>query len=273
MESAYLGAILGVVAVLGAFWGLTVLNDRQGKRILKDLCQPRKTRQFDLEGELLPREEVGLGPVDYRRLPAAEPVGYIQTTQQARHAPTVETSFVVPALTALGTALALTIAAGALAWAFGWPARTVLVIFALSLAGGWFWRLGFADKVLWQVESWTGKDFDGDGYAGAPMTTHLAAVQPETARQDVARQTRQTATNERLFWLQAFVHRCYLAGCSESAQGIKPGDRARYLEARDMLLRLGLAQWRDGANKRLGWVMVADEPTAIAIIANHVTEL
>ena len=272
MESMFVGLFLAVVGVVGALWVGAVVNDRQGKRILKDLTRTQTVKRFDLEGELLPRE-TSLGPVDYRRIPAADPVGYIQTTQQARHAPTVETSFIVPALTAVGTATALTLACAVLAWALDWNGKVVAVTFALSLAGGWFWRLGFADKVLWQVESWTGKDFDGDGYAGAPMTTHLAAVQPEAARQDVARQTRQTATNERLVWLQAFVHRCYLAGCSESAQGIKPGDRARYLEARDMLLRLGLAQWRDGANKRLGWVMVADEPTAIAIIANHVQEL
>ena len=31
----------------------------------------------------------------------------------------------------------------------------------------------------------------------------------------------------------SFVARCYTVGMSESAQGIKPGDRAKYLEARD----------------------------------------
>ena len=149
----------------------------------------------------------------------------------------------------------------------------MLIVFALCSGGRVALASGRRGQGFVASRKLDEKDLDGDGYAGAPMTTHLAAVQPEAARQDVARQTRQTATNERLVWLQAFVHRCYLAGCSESAQGIKPGDRARYLEARDMLLRLGLAQWRDGANKRLGWVMVADEPTAIAIIANHVQEL
>ena len=73
--------------------------------MIADVTRPTPVRRFDLSGDLLPREETSLGPVDYRRMPAAEPVGYVQTTQQARHAPTIETSFVVPALTAVGTAV------------------------------------------------------------------------------------------------------------------------------------------------------------------------
>ena len=220
---------------------------------------------------MLPREETSLGPVAYRRLPPAS-ASYLVENRRAQHPATVESAFVVPVLQATATAVAATVAFGVAAWAFGWSGRAVAVVFALSLAGGWLWRLGWADKLLYAVESITRQDLDGDGVAGAPMT-HLAMVQPEAARADAARQVRQTANGERLAWFQAFVHRCYVAGCSESAQGIKPGDRAKYLEGRDVLLRLGLAAWRDEANKRLGWVLVADEPTAVAIIANHVTEL
>ena len=47
--------------------------------------------QFDLEGELLPREETSLGPVDYRRIPAAVPVGYHLDEPQPRHVHNLET--------------------------------------------------------------------------------------------------------------------------------------------------------------------------------------
>ena len=57
-------------------------------------------------------------------------------------------------------------AAAALALLFGWPAKVIPVTFGLTLALAWFWRLGFADKVLWSVESWTGKDLDHDGQHG-----------------------------------------------------------------------------------------------------------
>ena len=94
-------------------------------------------RRYDLSGELLPREETSLGPVDYRRLPAAEPVGYERTTQQARHAPTVESG--VPHADCsrpFGTALACSIGAGALALLFGWPAKVIPMTFGLTLALG-----------------------------------------------------------------------------------------------------------------------------------------
>ena len=136
------------------------------------------------------------------QVPRAAPAPTYQVEhRQPRHVHNLETGFLVPLATAAGTAVCATVAAGALAWAFGWPAKSVLIVFALALAGGWVWRLGIADNLVWAVERVTHTDLDGDGYQGAPMTTHLAAVQPDEARQDVARQTRQTATNERLAWL------------------------------------------------------------------------
>jgi hypothetical protein len=118
MESMIVG-IGGVVVILALFGLLSRVEAGWRRRMIADA-----TKSFQLAGELLPPEDVSLGPVDYRRIPTAEPVGYVQTTQQARHAPTLETSFVVPAVTAVGTALALTIAALALAWAFGWSGRS-----------------------------------------------------------------------------------------------------------------------------------------------------
>jgi hypothetical protein len=262
----------GVVLLLALFGILTRIEEGRRRRMLRAVTQPAKVRRYDLSGELLPAEETSSGPVRYDRLPAA-PVAYLVEQRRAQYQPTVKSAFIVPLLTATFTAVSVTLAAGVLALAFGWPAKVVLLTFPLALLGAWTWRLGWADRMLYAVERVTHTDLDGDGYQGAPMTSHLAAVQPEAARADVARQTRQTADGERLAWLQSFVHRCYAVGCSESAQGIKPGERARYLEARDLLLRLGLAEWRDAANKRLGWGLVADEPTAIAIIAEHVTEL
>ena len=99
------------------------------------------------------------------------------------------------------------------------------------------------------------------------------AVQPDAARQTVATATRQRMYDERLAWLVGFVNRCYTVGTSASAQGIKPGDRAEYLEARDLLLRLGLAEWRNETTKRLGWDMTTDQAHTVKVIREHVTTL
>lgn len=258
-----IGGVVGILALLGI---LAQVEDGRRKRMIADVTRP--TRHYDLAGDLLPREETSLGPVDYRRVPAA--VGYVQTTQTARHTPTVTTSVVIPALTAMGTALALTLAMGALAWAFGWPAKTVLIVFALSLALGWFWRLGFADKVLWAVESWTGKDLDHDQVVGKPALGY-ATINPGQARATVARETTQQGADGRLEALQAFVDRCYLAGTSESAHGIQASgpDRDNYVACREVLFSLGLAAWRNPERPRGGWVLVTDPVTAKTIIAQH----
>lgn len=269
-------ALLGigmVLFILALFGGLSRLEAGRRRRMVRDVTQPATLRRYDmgLAGDLLPREETSLGPVDYRRIPAVEPVGYIQTTQTARHTPTLETSFMVPALTAIGTALALTLACGVLAWALDWNGKVVAVTFALSLVGAWLWRLDFADKVLWQVESWTGRDINGDGRAGNPALG-FATINPGVARATVARESAQNDTDARQTALQAFVDRCYLSGTSEAAHGITASgpDRVNYTACRDTLIALGLAQWKNPDRPKGGWVLTTDPATAKAIVSNHV---
>lgn len=265
MESMLLG-IGGVVVVFVVFGLLSRIEAGRRRRMIADVTRERR---FDLVGELLPSENVSLGAVDYRRIPAT--AGYERTTQQARHAPTVETLFVVPALTAFGTALAITMTAGGLALLFGWPARTVGIVCALSLGVGWFWRLGVADKVLWRVESWAGRDVNGDGSTGRPALG-FATIDGAVARTSVARQTAQNATETRLEALQTFVDRCYLSGTSEAAHGVLASgpERDDYVACRDELLKLGLAQWKNKDRAKSGWVMTTDPATAKAIVSNHV---
>jgi hypothetical protein len=261
----------GAVVVLALLGILSRIEAGRRRRMIADVTRAREVKRYDLSGDLLPREQTSLGPVDYRRIPAAEPVGYVQTTQQARHAPTVETLFILPALTALGTALALTMMAGGLALLFGWPAKTVLIVFAVSVGGAWFWRLGFADKVLWQVESWTGKDFNGDGQTGRPALG-FAVVNPARARAAVTHESAQNDTEARQTALQTFCDVCYLSGTSEAAHGITASgpDRMNYTTCRDTLMSIGLAQWKNPNRPRGGWVMTTDPATCKAIVANHV---
>jgi hypothetical protein len=270
MESALvgIGGVLFVVVLLGS---LHRLEAGRRRRMLQDVTRKTPVKRYDmgLQGDVLPAEDVSL--TTYQRIPAADPLGYVQTTQRAQHAPTLQASFAVPALTATFTAIALTLACGVLALAFGWSGRVVALTFALSLVVAWLWRLGFADKVLWSVESWSGRDLDHDHHIGNPAL-QFATINPARARAAVARQTAQNDTEARQTALQAFVDVCYLHGTSEGAHGITASgpDRDAYTACRDELMRLGLAQWKNPNRPRGGWRMVADPATTKALVGNHV---
>jgi hypothetical protein len=270
MESAVVG-IGGVLFVAVLFGILSKIEAGRRRRMLADVTRTTAVRRYDLSGDLLPREETSLGPVDYRRIADAQPAGYILTTQQARHAPTLQASFAAPALTAAFTAIALTLACGVLALAFGWSGRVVALTFALSLVIVWLWRLGFADRVLWSVESWTGKDLDHDQQVGRPLTPY-AVVNPSVARATAARAERTTAEDARQAALLAFVDVCYLKGCSEGAHGITASgpERENYVACRDVLFNLGLAAWKNLERPKGGWRLTTDPATCKGILAGHV---
>ena len=158
-----------------------------------------------------------------------------------------------------------------LALAFGWPVKTVLIIFALSLAGGWVWRLGVADSVIWAVESWTKTDLDGDGHQGAPATP-IRGGESWEARQTASKAAQTAAEERRRAELLKFLDKCYLAGTSEGAHGITASgpDRARYTACRDTLMGLGLARWKNPNRPKGGWVMTTDPATAKGVAEKHV---
>ena len=190
--------------------------------MIADVIQATPVRRYDLSGDLLPREETSLGPVDYRRIPAADPVGYVQTTQQARHASDGRNAVHVPALTAMGTAVGADHCGGGAGVAVRLAGKNGVDRLRAGAGGGWFWRLGFADKVLVASRiAGRGKDLDGDGYQGAPVEHTL----PRCNRTRHGRRSTADAadgTGERLAGCKgSCIGLC--RGVFESAQGIKPG--------------------------------------------------
>ena len=255
----------GVVVILALFAGLSHLEAGRRRRMIADVTRP--TRRYDLVGEVLPADDSSLTPWQPQRL---TPPGYTVTSAQPRHVHNLETGFLVPLATAMGTAICITIATGAMAWAFGWPAKTVLVTFALALVVGWAWRLGVADKLVWSLEQWTKNDLDHDGAIGRPAVGY-AVVNPGQARATVAQQAAQNATETRTAALQAFCDRCYLSGTSEAAHEVQASgaDRDAYVACRDVLFSLGLAEWKNPERQKSGWRMTTDPATCKGIIANH----
>ena len=187
--------------------------------------------------------------------------------QQPSRAPTIESDFSVPALQALVTGViggSAVTSAICLLWHTAlfpcWPATM-----ALAAGAGWIWRMAESANTLYRTEQML-----VDAPAPVPFTPSIPLLgRPDEAvnatiaiRDDV----RRLANQERLI---DFVRRCKTVGTSESAQGIRPNDRAQYLADRDTLMRLGLATWR-GPNHLAGWELTVAPAQAFVVIRKHV---
>jgi hypothetical protein len=146
----------------------------------------------------------------------------------------------------------------------GWPA---------VLLATWLWRLGVVDGLLAEIETVTGRDLDHDGNVGKPA--HAVLLDPGRARAAIAEERATTTADNEVAELYKFVDICYSVGCSENAHGVKPNTtgRERYLQRRDTLLALGLAQWKNPERPTAGWQMTASRNKALHILADHVGAL
>ncbi len=157
----------------------------------------RNLSRQEIEGELLPalpedvRPPEGWrprlpAPVIQLHLPQAhqedESVAQYET-RKAQRAVTWESDVQVPAAQAFLTSCAFGVMAGLLAWAAGWSWRVPVIVFAVVLALAWLWRLRLADALLWQIETITQRDLDGDRYVGRPTVNAAPVlVNPSEAR-------------------------------------------------------------------------------------------
>ncbi len=230
--------------------------------------------RFLSDGDLLPMrisDGATLLPALPETLPALPETLPTFELRTPNRTPNREADLIVPAGQAAALALAVLIGGGAVALALGLSGRLVLLAFGVALIGGWFWRQRVSDGLLWAVETATGLDLDRNGAIGKPQHTYTV-LQPAAARETVARETRETAQSAEHAALLAFVDRCYMRGTSEGSHGIKATgpDRAEYVRRRDVLLALGVAQWRNPARPRAGWQMVVSPHTARQIVEKHV---
>lgn len=241
----------------------------------------RSLSRQQIEGELLPAlpEDVRprmLAPVIQLHLPPAgqedEAVAQYET-RKAQRAVTWESDVKVPAAQAWLTACAFGIMAALLAWAAGWSWRVPVIVFAVILALAWLWRLRLADALLWQIETITQRDLDGDRQVGRPTVNAAPVlVNPSEARATAGRIQQANAAQAELVDLLAFVTKCANVGTSESAQGIPPAPTARaaFARKRDILIDLGVAAWRDPERRRLGWQLTMAPAQATPILRRHV---
>lgn len=222
--------------------------------------------------ELVPYEPARRWPVIRLDLPQAEDDAPAMTWEKrtAQRQPGMESDVRVPIAQAAMTALTVGILAACCAWALEWPARTVALVFGVTLALSWLWRLRLADSLLWATETLTGHM---NPAAATPRTGHaFTLANPAEARTEAQRDTRTAENEAAKTELLAFVHRCYTVGTPEMAHGVKAGgpDRTAYLRQRDVLMSLGIAAWKNPERPKAGWKMAVSYARAQELIAKHV---
>lgn len=213
-------------------------------------------------------------PIDRDPLPVSDMApSWVLERREPHRMPSLDADFRLPMAQALGTALACGVGTTLIAAALSWSWQVPAFVAGASFCVAWFWRLRLLDGLLWKIESITRQDISGDGVAGQPTTPPAHAytlANPAEARAEAAIDVRQQADNERRAELIAFLDRCLLVGCSESAQGIKASDRADYLRLREVLFQLGIAAWKNPEKPKAGWGLVVSHERARQIIARHV---
>jgi hypothetical protein len=257
-------------------------------------------RRVDLVGDVLPPEpgqpghdlvpweqaevEAARRPDSFRpliniHLPMrAEEDSAYSAVYEKRHSArpiSVESDWSVPLLQSITCAVAALLAAAAGALAFGWSWKVPLMAAGVGFAIAWLWRLQIVDALLWQIETITQRDLDGDRHVGKPRPANQPImVNPYAARTEAARIQKTNTAQAELVDMLSFVTKCANVGTSEKAQGIPPSPSARetYAKKRDTLIALGIGSWKDPERRRLGWILTMTPAQATPILRRHLID-
>lgn len=254
-------------------WGLVLWISRKPRPNTTEITQTSFTSDV-IDAEIVPYnpQQAPVIKIDTRSARQTEPAPRTIETRTVRKDPDQMTGVSIPFRQAVITTVMVTVGVGALAWGLGWSARVVLVVFGISTVVSWFWRLGLADGLVWNIENLTNTDLNHDGAVGKPS---YALLNPWQAKNDAAAIVRTTEQDSRADELIRFYRTCATIGTSEGKLGVKPSPAARaaYTEKRDTLLALGVARWKDSTRPRLGWEVTLDPQQAETLIRRHVMAL
>jgi len=133
----------------------------------------------------------------------------------------------------------------------------------------WLQRLQVFSQLLWRIESRAGLDLNADGVVGQPRAL---VVNPDAAAARARKVRFELEAGVTRRQLEDFLRQAYQVGTSESAMGIAPGRRGEYVAMRDLLMQLGIADWKNPLNPRAGWELVVPAEEAFNILHQHVIE-
>ena len=176
----------------------------------------------------------------------------------------VETHVFVPFL--LAVISMILVAANILLWQWNPLAGAVGAVGLLV----WVWRVLLGDRLLWKLETITGRDLDGDGTEGRPEHPFVI-TNKNKAQAEARRSSEQTWRESRAAELIQFAAACATTGTSEEAQGVSSKtQRNKYVERRQALFDLGLAAWKNPGVPNSAWVLTLPPEQTAQFIQNYV---
>ena len=188
--------------------------------------------------------------------PGSAPPGLPSVTPPAP-ATNLEIEFVIPLLIALAGAMIAGLVTALLAyvWDAPRPDRWAFTLGGLTLVGLFAGLVWHRQRVLWRVEKLGHVDLDRDGFPGEPPDAPALLENAARSRQQFAAQKRQAADQQLLETMLTFYRCCLETGTTEEAHNVTPATRPNYVRRRTLLMELGIADWRDARNRRLGWTV------------------
>lgn len=156
------------------------------------------------------------------------------------HPPTIGGQVVVPLLRAAITGGWVALAFVVIAVASGWPAWVPVVVFLLVGLVVWCWH-GLSDRLLYLVESITGRDIDQDGEVGRPVVH----VEVSDLNERQWRFMDLPGTPEALQELARGVLAGKTLAEAEWTGTGRPYTRNEFRDLRAQLLERGIVTWRN----------------------------
>jgi hypothetical protein len=191
---------------------------------------------------------------------------------EPRRAPSVHSDVTVPLSQALVTAFAITLIplsiGGMGIILFGtdgggtwWKLLTLfcVLVFAVTLAKAWFWRVAWVESTIEKLESMTGLDLNDDGY----VPPHFYSVRGQNDKRPV-----DPVEAERRLLLE-FVEWAFSYGTSVDALE-RRFDRKEIARFRALLMRqdVGCAEWNNAKSAQSGWKFTRPRDEVLRIVDN-----
>jgi len=153
----------------------------------------------------------------------------------------------------VGTALFVGVVFGALTIWQSWPWQVPVMLSALAAAAMWFTVLTDTRALLRRVETFIGRDLDGDKHIGKQHTTSINVRVEQEGRgpQDLFLQF-EDVRPEQLSQLFTGALRGESLGEARWSGDGKPFSRKTYRAVRDGLIEADLLAWRDSDHRKQG---------------------